>query len=66
MASSSSALGVPLAKYVGRWVAVRDHEVIADAATAALLDGLEAARAGAQAGRSRSSPPPGQDRTDHV
>jgi hypothetical protein len=47
-----------LAKYVGRWVAVRDHEVIADAATAAeLLDGLEAARAGAQAGRSPSSPP---------
>jgi len=26
-------LSVPLARYVGRWVAVRDHKVIADAAT---------------------------------
>ena len=30
---AEEALSIPLAKYVGRWVAVRDHEVIADAAT---------------------------------
>jgi hypothetical protein len=30
---AEEALSVPLAKYVGRWVAVRDHQVIADAAT---------------------------------
>ncbi len=34
---AEEALSVPLAKYVGRWVAVRDHEVIADAATPAEL-----------------------------
>jgi hypothetical protein len=30
---AEEALSDSLAKYVGRWVAVRDHEVIADAAT---------------------------------
>jgi hypothetical protein len=34
---AEEALSVPLAKYVGRWVAVRDHQVIADAATPAEL-----------------------------
>jgi hypothetical protein len=34
---AEEALSASLAKYVGRWVAVRDHEVIADAATAAAL-----------------------------
>lgn len=34
---AEEALRVPLAKYVGRWVAVRDHKVIADAATPAEL-----------------------------
>jgi hypothetical protein len=34
---AEEALSVPLAKYVGRWVAVRDHKVIADAATPAEL-----------------------------
>jgi len=35
---AEEALSASLAKYVGRWVAVRDHEVIADAATAAGAD----------------------------
>jgi hypothetical protein len=30
---AEEALSIPLAKCVGRWVAVRDHQVIADAAT---------------------------------
>ena len=34
---AEEALSVPLARYVGRWVAVRDHQVIADAATPAEL-----------------------------
>jgi hypothetical protein len=34
---AEEALSVPLAKYVGRWVAVLNHKVIADAATAAEL-----------------------------
>jgi hypothetical protein len=34
---AEEALSVPLARYVGRWVAVRDHNVIADAATPAEL-----------------------------
>jgi hypothetical protein len=34
---AEEALSVPLARYVGRWVAVRDHKVIADAATPAEL-----------------------------
>jgi hypothetical protein len=34
---AEEALSVPLARYVGRWVAVRDHEVIVDAATPAEL-----------------------------
>jgi Family of unknown function (DUF5678) len=34
---AEEALSASLAKYVGRWVAVRDHKVIADAATAAEL-----------------------------
>lgn len=42
---AEEALGVRLAGYVGRWVAVRNHEVVADAATPAELlervEGLE-------------------------
>jgi hypothetical protein len=34
---AEEALSVSLARYVGRWVAVRDHRVIADAATPAEL-----------------------------
>lgn len=34
---AEEALSIPLAKYVGRWVAVRDHIVISDAATPAEL-----------------------------
>jgi hypothetical protein len=34
---AEEALSVPLARCVGRWVAVRDHQVIADAATPAEL-----------------------------
>lgn len=34
---AEEALSASLAKYVGRWVAVRDHQVIADAATPAEL-----------------------------
>jgi hypothetical protein len=34
---AEEALSVSLARYVGRWVAVRDHQVIADAATPAEL-----------------------------
>lgn len=34
---AEEALSVQLARYVGRWVAVRDHQVIADAATPAEL-----------------------------
>jgi hypothetical protein len=34
---AEEALSVPLAKYVGRWVAVLNHKVIADAPAAAEL-----------------------------
>jgi hypothetical protein len=35
--AAEEALRVPLARCVGRWVAVRDHRVIADAASPAEL-----------------------------